>query len=464
MINVRAFGARGNGVDDDQPAIQRALVSASGDDPVWLPAGVYKLGRGAGFWNLSPTSPGTRIQGDGPGTVLMQAPDMSPSVRMLNVTVPSVTIENLVLDGNRYRQLSDEHRAAVFAMGAPGLVLRQIKAVGFTGDGVHLHHTSRAVLQDVTCIGNGRNGATLTGQVDDVYVAGGAYRGNAAQQIDSEPDESSAYTVNNVRLDGVALGGAPQELTEVLSNDFVLTCSGSGAASRSNGWVISDCKIAGGVRVAWCDNVTFDGNTGWTNSTTKPCLQVYRLCEQVTVNDCDMAASGPAKAMIEVMATGPAQRPTIDMYACRLMATYPMHGVHVVSARAVRIAGCGLTGFGGRIPVCGVYARSAIAGATIDQIIMVDSKVDGFMYGLRTAAAPGWLGEAVIARSQFSGAAGREMEAAIMCPDPADDVAQFGNEISGACRVLVGAAPQGSTRTDYQGGDRWLAAMPPAEG
>lgn len=63
IINVKNFGATGNGVTDDTAAIQAAINAANGKT-VFIPAGTYA------FTSLSVTTNGTKLVGEGIGTVL----------------------------------------------------------------------------------------------------------------------------------------------------------------------------------------------------------------------------------------------------------------------------------------------------------------------------------------------------------------------------------------------------------
>lgn len=110
-IDVRRFGARGDGRSDDTGAIQGAINAAIRvRGTVYIPAGTYLLASTAGSVDRLPDrSPqwsalllmGDRvtITGDGKATVLKLAARMK--MRMLTITGRFDTIENLVFDGNK---------------------------------------------------------------------------------------------------------------------------------------------------------------------------------------------------------------------------------------------------------------------------------------------------------------------------------------------------------------------------
>ncbi|MBI3978197.1 MAG: right-handed parallel beta-helix repeat-containing protein [Chloroflexi bacterium] len=71
IINVRSFGAVGNGAVDDTGPIQRAIdrAAVAGGGAVYLPEGAYKLRQG-----LVVRAPNTTVIGSGKGSVLQVAP------------------------------------------------------------------------------------------------------------------------------------------------------------------------------------------------------------------------------------------------------------------------------------------------------------------------------------------------------------------------------------------------------
>lgn len=110
-VNVMDYGAKGDGVTDDASAIQKAVAAlASTGGTVTVPAGTYMLGTSAGGVGNYPN--GTRIQnaiiinkpnvtlkGAGSATVLKLMPHAK--MRALIVTASNVTVDGIVIDGNK---------------------------------------------------------------------------------------------------------------------------------------------------------------------------------------------------------------------------------------------------------------------------------------------------------------------------------------------------------------------------
>ena len=111
--NVQVFGARGDGVADDAPAIQRALDSLPPTGGiVYIPAGTYLLGTGAGGVGRYPNNGkpiesaliirrnNTVITGDGPSTILTLMDHKKMRVLSFD-NKANITLEKVAIDGNK---------------------------------------------------------------------------------------------------------------------------------------------------------------------------------------------------------------------------------------------------------------------------------------------------------------------------------------------------------------------------
>jgi hypothetical protein len=102
VVNVRDFGALGDGVTDDAAAIQLAInraSSASGSKAVYFPAGVYMIG--SRLLVLSLTARLT-LRGEAGASVLMITAANSSNTALLNVqtNTTDLTLRDLIFDGN----------------------------------------------------------------------------------------------------------------------------------------------------------------------------------------------------------------------------------------------------------------------------------------------------------------------------------------------------------------------------
>jgi hypothetical protein len=446
-INVRDFGATGDGVTDDRAAIQAALDAGAGVT-VHVPAGRYLVGKGAGFWCLTIRA-GTTLLGD-PGAVFVQAGGTAASVRLLEVDTAGVVIDGLVLDGNRAAQVPDEHRAGIFADGAGVLTIRNVTAQNFAGDGLYLHTGSNGVTLDhVTAIGNSRNGLTLGGGTTGTVITHGRFVDNGAQQLDSEP--GTGATVDGVTITDSTLDGGG------VSGDFVLTVSGSGEAVRSRGWTVERNIINGPINVVWATDVVIRGNRGGINATGKPCVTVYRSCDRVRVADNDLVSTGAAPSVVEVVGTGIGQAPDHVVIERNVITTAAVaFGIHVITARDVQVVDNEIRGAGKSADYnAGVYARATVLGEDIRALVVRGNRIADFgAYAVSASSSPGAIRLVDVTANVFDDVSG-SMPAALSF-DTAVDVRQAGNLLIGGCATLVAHAPAGS-RAAWGDGDRWVA-------
>ena len=182
-FNVTNYGAKGDGVSDDGPAIRSATaaLSARGGGTLYFPAGIY---RGTVAAHPSDSSyqavlivPGnTRIIGDGQGAsvigFLPGQPDYSRII--LNRQIVSggdenITLENLTLDGFALDQTATNAQHGLFIMRARNLRVRNVQfrnvfgtASSGLGEGFFAEFQlgAGAAFTDCECAGGSGNSAS----------------------------------------------------------------------------------------------------------------------------------------------------------------------------------------------------------------------------------------------------------------------------------------------------------------
>jgi hypothetical protein len=140
-MDVRRHGARGNGTDDDGPAILRAITATQGG-MVYLAPGTYKLTE-----PLQLTNKTTRIIGAAPGaTRILYRGDED-------------------LDAITFDRFEDPTAVSSMGCGLRSLTLEGNGMGVGTGDGVSVQGTLYAVLEDLEILNFGGAGASLKDSV-----------------------------------------------------------------------------------------------------------------------------------------------------------------------------------------------------------------------------------------------------------------------------------------------------------
>jgi hypothetical protein len=124
-VDVRQFGARGDGRSDDRPAIQSAIDSVARLDggTVVFPAGTFLVSRATPTSVAITLRSGVILEGQGEATVI-KLQDGSGGHTINLTRERNCGVRNLVIDGNRTRQPSTGH--AFRSGGVAGLTLQNL--------------------------------------------------------------------------------------------------------------------------------------------------------------------------------------------------------------------------------------------------------------------------------------------------------------------------------------------------
>jgi hypothetical protein len=250
-LNVRNYGATGNGSTDDSAAIQRALDAAQSGQAVYFPTGTYRLGAA-----LNLRTSNLRLYGDGDASTITGD---TRQWHLFNVNKPGANVTGLRVDTLRFVGArifdKDINWGAVFYLYyAPGA---QITNCTFEGCGM-------ATLDD-----GGTNGTVVTGcRVRDwgrngVFCNDGATIQNTSfDQHDPNPtDKVTSHAVyihgNNVRVQGCTITGVRYygiqlygqvistiNNTQIVGNQFSGNVRDIIVTSPSGGPTISDLTIS----------------------------------------------------------------------------------------------------------------------------------------------------------------------------------------------------------------------------
>ena len=289
-INVRSFGALGDGVHDDTAAFQAAINSLPADGgTVNVPAGHYMINATKAIYLRSHT----RILMDSNAT-LEVIPTTSSHYwifKVFNVNNVRIVGGNLVGDRINHKGTTGEWGFGIDIQNAQHVVVKDVKLSNFWGDGIWIGATgtgSTAKLSDYVAItnvvsSNNRRQGLSIGPATHVYISGSTFKdtnGTLPQAgLDIEPqDQGVASTVrleNNIfsgnRGNGIELHYNIKDIT--ITGNSMLDNRGFGvlAVSAPYVYVTGNTATRNGLAGVGMAGTTHDasitGNTLQYNST-----------------------------------------------------------------------------------------------------------------------------------------------------------------------------------------------------
>lgn len=182
--DIRDYGAKGDGTTDDSPAI-RAAIDVAGDGTVYLPSGIYTVGR---YGHPTPTIElGSRItlRGDGASTVIRRAVRGSEAPLIHAQDVEGVTIADLALDGNKGSTTAyASNEQGLWLSRARDCVISRVWSYGQRTNGIVLEYCQGVSVSQCIVRDNLKNGIYLTGS-DHVMLSGCLGHGNGSSGVGS---------------------------------------------------------------------------------------------------------------------------------------------------------------------------------------------------------------------------------------------------------------------------------------
>jgi hypothetical protein len=172
MVNVRDFGAVGNGVADDRAAIQAAIDTQL---RVYIPTGTYRLGSALGFYY-----PGQMISGDGRNKSVFLVDNLNYSYNMNDTAVlvftvnePGPTLRDL---GIQFVQPVTSNRAsllnyppAIYARAVPRFTIQNCRITQGMG-GIDMRLNSGGATIDGLEMSCYNYGVQIDGSLDTVRI------------------------------------------------------------------------------------------------------------------------------------------------------------------------------------------------------------------------------------------------------------------------------------------------------
>ncbi|MFE9381369.1 glycosyl hydrolase family 28-related protein [Streptomyces sp. NPDC006855] len=162
-LNIRDFGAVGDGVTDDAPAIQAAIDAASeaGGGTLYVPAGRYILSAALAWAsNVSAIGAGDRVS-------ILQATNQNLDL-ITGTDIGNVTLQGLQLSGPGRGYGSAVRFTRFSAPTTPNITLRDVLIQSMGGDGVFCHQLASSVMHRVRVRSCGGIGFHLQAPQDTV--------------------------------------------------------------------------------------------------------------------------------------------------------------------------------------------------------------------------------------------------------------------------------------------------------
>lgn len=290
VVNVRAFGAKGNGVTNDTTAIQRAIDSlALSGGTVFFPPGTYLISQAVSPNQTFPWCLLLRSNidyvGVGPESTLLLAPGQEKFTRMMSTVITetsrNINIRHLHFDGNRANQDDTfEHQHAILLAAVEDCRVEECLFHDTEGDAVYVHEgtvgvsSQRVVVEDNEMYSLSRVGVNFAGASNSIARANFIHdTDNNAMKMEQDPGETPAsgnqFIRNFVRNAGGIALSSPNDrrnVSNMLIKDNIFdTISGPaiGVAEVSKVRVIGNIIIkpgGKGVTVRSSEDVTISDN------------------------------------------------------------------------------------------------------------------------------------------------------------------------------------------------------------
>lgn len=194
-IDVRELGAKGDGVTDDQAALQSAFnqAKASGQT-VWMPPGTYNH---SGVL----TADGIHVAGAGEQSVL-RATNADQSA--LRLTGSNGSLSNLTTEVSASQRSSMPDAAGILVQNASNAAVTGCATRGAASNGIRLDNSSHCSIKDNTVMGSNADGiALMNGSCFNLV------EGNVVHQAGDDAYSDDSY-----------LGDARQDEGNVFRNDL----------------------------------------------------------------------------------------------------------------------------------------------------------------------------------------------------------------------------------------------------
>ncbi|KKK36617.1 hypothetical protein WQ57_18385 [Mesobacillus campisalis] len=221
QVDVKKYGAVGDGITDDTMAFQSAIdnLSAKGGGDVVVPEGVYSL-------HPLFLKPNINLVGENRDTVILKLADDVPDGQHRLINMNNHTkVQNITCNGNYVNHPNgNEHMHCIFAYDKDHVVIKDNRLINAVGDGISISgsaKTSNYVTISNNIVEENQRSQIVIEQVNHLRIIGNTIRSETGRPgIHFEPWEKMQYYDANIarntittNTDGYAVmltGGEPE--------------------------------------------------------------------------------------------------------------------------------------------------------------------------------------------------------------------------------------------------------------
>ena len=207
-INVKAFGAKGDGITDDTKAIQQVIDDAPTNSIVYFPEGTYFVSRrshaeaGCIYLKSSCT-----FQGEGMKSIIKLKPQQENFTRIFYVEkINQVQICNFIFDGNSLLQIkngkTNEHLHCIYINEAKQIKIRNCVFQNTGGDGIGLrgfwkNPSTNILIDSCFFLNTHRDAITLGSGFNHIEISHCNFDSTVKSSVHTEPQSG---ITNDVKI------------------------------------------------------------------------------------------------------------------------------------------------------------------------------------------------------------------------------------------------------------------------
>jgi hypothetical protein len=340
-VNVRDFGAYGDGQHDDAGAFRSALAAlGSSGGVLYVPAGTYIL-KPSGIYPRGGVDLRFRsnitVRGDGlDQTTLRMAPGSyldEGATHLVYIKKSSqVTLRDLTLDGNRFNaSFSDEQNHCVEVWSSLNVRIENVRIRFCRGDGVRLMGeaapgdpwTDSVWIENSHFEDNGRSGIAVQRAVRNLYIRHNTFDRIKAQSIDIEPTGAQSPTDIFIENNVIHHSGGT----------WAVAPGGIGGTDVARRLVFSFNRIEnGGAQFAKIDGLRIEGNTIIGDTRHSPLRLSHNVTNAVIVGNDIVGAGGSDIPVVDVGALNGGFPSRVTLQGNHINAVLNQTGIHVRDA------------------------------------------------------------------------------------------------------------------------------------